>query len=122
MRWSQDRHQGDRDLGWPGGAGVRSLVAIAVIAAIEAEAVVVKVIRTRIVLRILVAIVVEQAIAAAGAVVAGRGCPSDVVEAGLARQLAAGAAPGGWSARGGARVEGGLRAPLSAAHHGANAA
>src|SRR5262245_15691591 len=78
-----------------GGAGVRSHVAIAVVAAIEAEAVVVKVIRTRSVLRILVAIVVEQAIAAAGAVVAGRGCPSDVVEAGLARQLAAGAAPGG---------------------------
>ena len=42
-----------------GGAGVRSHVAIAVVAAIEAEAVVVRVIRTRIVLRILVAIVVE---------------------------------------------------------------
>jgi len=38
---------------------VRSHVAIAVVAAIEAEAVVVKVVRTRIVLRILVAIVVE---------------------------------------------------------------
>ena len=42
-----------------GGVGVRSHVAIAVVAAIEAEAVVVRVIRTRIVLRILVAIVVE---------------------------------------------------------------
>jgi hypothetical protein len=78
-----------------GSAGVRSHVAIAVVAAI-AEAVVVEVISARIVLRILVAIVVEQAIAAAGAVVAGRGCPSDVVEPGLAGKFAAaGAAPRG---------------------------
>ena len=70
-------------------AGVRSLVTI-VVAAIEAA--VVEVILTLIVLRILAAIVVEQAIAGAGAVVAGRGCPSDVVEAGPAGQFAAGAA------------------------------
>ena len=70
-------------------AGVRSQVTI-VVAAIEVA--VVEVIPTLIVLRILAAIVVEQAMAAAGVVVAGRGCPSDVVEAGLAGQFAAGAA------------------------------
>src|SRR5262249_56419436 len=80
--------------------GVRSQVAIVVVA-IEAEAAVVEVIPTLIVLRIVAAIVVEHAIAAARAVLAGRGCPSDVVEAGLAGEFAAGASatPAGRSAR-----------------------
>ena len=43
---------------------------------------------------VVIAAIVERAIAAAGGLVAGRRCASDIAEAGLAREFAA-AAPGG---------------------------
>ena len=68
--------------------------------------------------------VVEQALAAAAATVAGRGRRvPDIVEAGFAREVASGAAAAPGRCFGGTRlgIERGLRAVLTA-HHGANAA
>src|SRR6187455_2296309 len=94
-----------------------------VISAIEAA--IVDVIISLIVLKIIIAAaVVERAIAATGgAVGGGRGRPSDVVETGLTRKLAAAAAasPRGCAGCAGAGIERRLGA-VRASHHGANAA
>src|SRR5262249_19107203 len=81
--------------------GARSQIIAAVPAVIEAE-VVVEVVRILIVLHILAAALVEQAIVAPAGVVAGRRRPSDIVDAGLTGEFAARGPPPPGARSGGA--------------------